>query len=159
MFHYTVLTFSLFLFWLLLSGLWDNSFLVLMGIVCALFAAWLEKILRQDTLTFDAKFAFLFPTYLVWLAWEIWKANVDTAKRIWLPGKYPISPTLDRLKMTQKTDIGQTVYTNSITITPGTISIDMEDDTVIVHALAAESIEDLKAGEMDRRITQLESKK
>ena len=159
MFHYLVLTFSLFLFWLLLSGYWDNSFLVIVGLACALFVGWLERKLRQNAISFDAKFAFLFPFYLVWLAWEIWKANIDTAKRIWLPHKFPISPSVAHLKMSQKTDMGKTVYANSITITPGTISIDMHNNTIIVHALAEEAIEDLQTGVMDKKITKLETVK
>ncbi len=158
--HFVVLVISLFAFWLLLSGFWDNSLLIFLGLVSSIFATWIETRCRKTSpLIFDIKFAFRFPLYIIWLCGQIWKANIDTAKRIWFPTKYPISPSLKKLKVSQSTDMGKTVYANSITITPGTVSMDIEDNTITVHALALESIKDLEAGTMDKKVTQLESSK
>ena len=52
--------------------------------------------------------------------------------------------------------MGKVIYANSITLTPGTVSVDLVGDEITVHALLRENIEDLQAGEMDRRICRLE---
>jgi len=77
-------------------------------------------------------------------------------KHIWL-GNTTISPTLKTIKASQKTDIGKVIYANSITLTPGTVTVNLEGDQIMVHALLRESIEGLQAGEMDRRVTRLEN--
>ena len=59
--------------------------------------------------------------------------------------------------MTQTTRLGKTIYANSITLTPGTVSVRFEEDgTLLVHALTADSMDELKDGEMDARVTGLE---
>lgn len=94
-------------------------------------------------------------TYIPWLLWEILKANLDVV-RIILHPSLPISPRLVTVRTSQKTAVGQVIYANSITLTPGTISLDLRDDTILVHALTSESAAGVKAGEMDRRVSRLE---
>ena len=157
--YFILLVVSLFSFWLLLSGYWDHSLILIMGIISSFFAAFIGlKIKQQNEFKLDLKFFTRFPNYLLWLAGQIWLANVDTAKRIWMPDKYPITPTLSDLKTTQLTGFGQTIYANSITITPGTVTVDIDNDILTVHALSHHSIAELKRGEMDSRVTKLESK-
>jgi multicomponent Na+:H+ antiporter subunit E len=93
--------------------------------------------------------------YYLWLVKEIIQANITVVKHIWL-GKKSISPTLKKIKISQKTDMGKVIYANSITLTPGTVAIDLVDDEIIVHALLFKDIESLETGEMDRRVTMLE---
>lgn len=93
--------------------------------------------------------------YYFWLIKEIIRANITVVKHIWLK-KQGISPTLKKIKISQKTDMGKVIYANSITLTPGTVAIDVADDEIIVHALHYKGIERLEAGEMDRRVTKLE---
>ena len=160
MLHFIFLVISLFSFWLLLSGFWNNSLLLILGLLSSLFAAFVGvKIKQQNEFKLDLGFFLRFPNYLIWLIGQIWASNVDTAKRIWLPHKFPITPTISTLKTTQATSFGRTVYANSITITPGTVSVDIDDDTLTVHALSHHSIVELEAGEMDARVTKLESKR
>ena len=87
---------------------------------------------------------------------EIIKSNLDVTKRILSP-TMPISPTLIRIPASQQTMVGQVTYANSITLTPGTISIDVDDGMIEVHALTRETAETLRTGEMDRRITAMET--
>lgn len=94
-------------------------------------------------------------TYWPWLLVEIVKANIDVAKRIVDP-KLPISPTMVRVRASQKTEVGRVIYANSITLTPGTVSVELEDDMIEVHALTAEGAAALEEGEMDRRVTAME---
>lgn len=93
--------------------------------------------------------------YYLWLIKEIIIANTTVVKHIWL-GNKSISPTLKKIKITQQTDMGKVIYANSITLTPGTVAIDIVDDEILVHALLAKDIESLEIGEMDRRVTLLE---
>jgi len=95
-------------------------------------------------------FAFYF-----WLIKEVVKSNITVVKHIWL-GNSSISPTLSTLKISQKTDMGKVIYANSITLTPGTVAIDLLGDEIIVHALLAKDIKSLEAGEMNRRVSLLE---
>ena len=94
-------------------------------------------------------------SYWPWLMAEIVRANVDVVRRI-LDPRLPISPTVLWVKASQHTDIGRVTYANSITITPGTLAMKLQEDEILVHALSREGAEALKAGEMDRRVTFLE---
>ncbi len=93
--------------------------------------------------------------FYCWLVGKIILSNIDVVKRIWL-GNKAISPCVARLPLSQKTDMGKVIYANSITLTPGTVSMDIEGATVLVHALTAENIAELKDGEMNRRVADLE---
>jgi len=93
--------------------------------------------------------------YLPWITREIIKSNIDVARRIWSP-ELPISPTIVTVPATQTTAMGLMIHANSITLTPGTLSIDVEPGMIEVHALSADSIPDLQSGEMDRRVSRLE---
>jgi multicomponent Na+:H+ antiporter subunit E len=96
------------------------------------------------------------PAFYAWLIKEIILANFLVVKHIWL-GNKSISPVLATITASQKTEIGKVIYANSITLTPGTVTVDLQGDQFTVHALLQESIEDLESGEMDRRVTQLEN--
>ena len=61
-----------------------------------------------------------------------------------------------RVKASQESGLGKVIYGNSITLTPGTITVDMEGDQIIVHALTQAGAEGVREGEMDRRVTALE---
>jgi multicomponent Na+:H+ antiporter subunit E len=90
--------------------------------------------------------------YLPWLLWQIVKANIQVA-RIILDPRLPISPRVIRVKTSQRGERAQVLYANSITLTPGTISLDVSLDTITVHALTEGIARDLESGEMDRKVT------
>ncbi len=93
--------------------------------------------------------------YLPWLILEVIKSNLDVAKIILSPS-LPISPRLIRVKGTQRTDVGLVTYANSITLTPGTITCDIRDGFLLVHALTAASAAGVESGEMDAKVTAME---
>ncbi len=93
--------------------------------------------------------------YTPWLLWQIVLANVDVARRILNP-KLPIAPRLIRIKAKQRSALGRTVFANSITLTPGTVSVDLEGDEIVVHALTAEAARELQQGAMNARVARLE---
>jgi multicomponent Na+:H+ antiporter subunit E len=94
-------------------------------------------------------------TYWPWLIKEIVKSAWDVSRIIMHP-RLPISPTLLSVKSTQKSDLGRTIFANSITLTPGTISVRVGRGEILVHALTAQTARGLSEGEMDRRVTELE---
>jgi multicomponent Na+:H+ antiporter subunit E len=94
--------------------------------------------------------------YWPWLLVEIAKSNIAVARAILHP-KLPISPTLVRVPASQRTDLGRVVFANSITLTPGTVSIQVDADAITVHALTAAAAHDLAEGRaMDRRVSRME---
>ena len=93
------------------------------------------------------------PIYTIWLFREIIKANIDTAKIIIFNNP---NPQNFRVKSSQKTEAGRVMYANSITLTPGTVTTQLENDVLEVHALSSDMAEDVKSGEMDKMVTWLE---
>lgn len=146
----------LFAFWLLLSG-YFVPFLMAIGLVCVIGVALFAR--RMDVVDGEGHPIHLGPralfSYWPWLAWEIVKSAWDVSKIIVNP-RLPISPTLVDVKATQKTDVGCAVFANSITLTPGTISVEVRRDRILVHALTRAAAEGLAAGDMDRRVTRFE---
>jgi len=75
---------------------------------------------------------FWFLVYLVVFIWECIKANFDVAYRVLHPAM-PIRPGIVKVKTTLKSDLAKTLLANSITMTPGTISVDIIDDFLYIH--------------------------
>lgn len=104
---------------------------------------------RDHTLTYRVLF------YVPWLLKEIVISNLTVA-RIVLGPKVRVSPCVIRVPATQKGEGVRVLFANSITLTPGTISMATEPDAIIVHALTREIADALLTGEMDRRVSALE---
>jgi multicomponent Na+:H+ antiporter subunit E len=141
-------------FWLILSGHF-TALLLGFGLLSVSLVIWLVR--RMDRV--DGQPCALRPStrlaaYLGWLLGQVVKANVDLARRIWHP-KLPIEPNWSRLDTQVETPLQKTLYANSITLTPGTLTTDVGDDHLMIHALSREGIEELRAGEMERRIRRL----
>lgn len=147
----------LYVFWLLLSG-YFVAFLLAAGAGCALAAVLLSR--RMDIIDHEGHPIHLswytFFSYWPWLVKEIIKSAWDVTRLILHP-RLPISPTLARFKPTQQSDLGLVIHANSITLTPGTISVEVDRDEFLVHALTREGAAALAGSEMDRRVTALES--
>lgn len=141
--------------WLLLSGLFKP---LLMGLAVAsvLLTLWLAGRMKiVDAETHPVWAALHYVPYWPWLSIEIVKSSIDVARRVLSPSM-PISPTVFEVRAGQKTTIGRVVYANSITLTPGTVTLDVDGDRLTVHALSEDTIEELLGGEMDRRVTRAE---
>ena len=149
------LTFSLSAFWLLMSGHYTPLILFL-GAISVGFVLYLTK--RMDSFdedTFEFKLKRRHFSYWSWLAKEIFKANLDVAKVILAPNM-KLSPRMLRVPTSQSSELGTVIYANSITLTPGTVSVDIEGDEIIVHALTQELMDGLTEGDMDKRVNYLE---
>jgi multicomponent Na+:H+ antiporter subunit E len=153
--HAISLALVLFALWLLLSSHYV-PLLIGLGALSVLLVVTIA--LRMGVVDREGHPIHLSPKALLywpWLAWEIVKSNVDVARRILSP-TLPISPTVIRLKASQKSELGKVIYANSITLTPGTVSIDIDGDKIEVHALTREAAQALRTGDMDRRVTRFE---
>ena len=157
MMHKAKLALVLACVWVLLSGIL-SPLLLGFGLASSLAVAWLAvRADRRDgePIPFALRLGRL-ARYLLWLAWEIVKSNVDVSRRILSPG-LPIAPAVRWLPASQRSELGRVVYADSITLTPGTLSIDLRDGWVEVHALNEESLDALERGlDMHDRVSRLE---
>ncbi len=157
MVHALSLSAVLFAVWLLLSG-HDSALLITFGALSALaVAAIARRMALVDREGHPLHLGWSAPGYWLWLVWQIIIWNLDVARRI-LDPRLPIDPTVIRLRTGQKTELGRVIYANSITLTPGTVTIDIEGDEVVVHALSGAAARDLETGEMDRRVSRMEGR-
>lgn len=151
------LSLSLAILWLLLSGHYE-PLLLAFGAVSVALVVYLSG--RMGLIDTEGQAIQLLPAairYWGWLAREIAKANLDVARRVLSP-RLPISPRVVDVKTSQKTDVGRVTFANSITLTPGTVSLEVSENIIKVHALSREGAEDLAGGEMDQRVTSVEER-
>nr|WP_225444419.1 Na+/H+ antiporter subunit E [Pseudomarimonas arenosa] len=145
----------LLVFWLLLSGLY-TPFLIGAGVGTALFATWFGRRLSVvDPEGQPFQLGWRIFVYWLWLAGEVAKSSLTVA-RIVLHPKLPISPSLVRFKASQSTDLGRVIHANSITLTPGTLSIHCNAEEFLVHGLTREGAEGCVNSAMDRWVSRCE---
>lgn len=123
----------LFILWLLLTWSLDWQDIAV-GLIFSLITVLLlsDIFLQKVTRLVNPIRIFWFIIYIPCLLWEIIKANFDVAYRVLHPA-LPIHPGIVKVKTTLKTDMGQTFLANSITLTPGTLTVDIIDDHLYVH--------------------------
>ncbi|WP_420405087.1 Na+/H+ antiporter subunit E [Nisaea sp.] len=158
--HILSLGASLAAFWMLLSGSisLDHKLVLGLGVASLILCVWLA--IRMDRIDGNPVSVNLRPSlvrYWLWLAKEIGKANIDVAKIVLSP-KMELSPRMIRVKASQQTDVGLATFANSITLTPGTVSVDIDDEDILVHAITDEMARGLMESDMDARVTAVEAK-
>lgn len=157
MLHSVSLLIALYLFWLLLSG-YFTPFLMAAGAGSALAVVWFAR--RMAVVDAEGHPIQLGPRALVYWPWlfkEIVKSAWDVSRLI-LDPRLPISPTLVRFKPGQRTQVGLVLHANSITLTPGTITIEAGPDEFLVHGLTRSGAEGVVDSEMDRRVSACEGR-
>lgn len=147
--------------WLSLSGPYTvHGWLIFafgvvsVGFVWRLYVA-LDRAAGGGSEFFRASAWLRLPRFLVAFTLKVAAANLHTTKLILSP-KIELHPRLRRVAASQKTFFGQVLYANFITLTPGTITLDLRDDELLVYALDAESEADVVDGSMDRDVLRLE---
>lgn len=145
---------ALFAFWLALSGHY-TVFLIGLGALSAVLCAYLAVKLRIVDETFAFHLLARAIAYWPWLVWEIVKSAWSVSRKV-LDPRLPISPTMLRVKAGQKTQVGIATYANSITLTPGTLTVGVEGSDLMVHALDSSGADDLETGRMDARVSRFE---
>lgn len=140
--------------WLLLSGHY-TALIMSLGVVSVLTVTWFFW--RMDRVDGELGVLPVRPRllyYLGWLMWQVVLSNIDLVRRIWDPA-LPIRPTWQRLDIKLSSNLAKTLYANSITLTPGTLTTDVREDHFMVHSLSPDGIEDLRKGGMEHQVQRL----
>ena len=147
---------SLLLLWLLLSGHYTMLLLTLGGLSVALVTviALRMEVVDQEGQPLNLNLWRLL-LYWVWLLGEIIKADIRVC-RIILSPSLPIKPVVVRHRLQHNSNMARVLYANSVTLTPGTLTIDVDQDTIEVHALTEEQAADVIRGTMAKRSCQVE---
>jgi multicomponent Na+:H+ antiporter subunit E len=142
--------------WLLWSGHFE-PFMLLLGLVSCLLSVWICRRMRiVDSEGAPVQLGIRpFTNYAPWLAWEIVKSNIEVTKII-LSRKMKLQRNLVEVGANPKSELGLVILANSITLTPGTVSVSVDDDKILVHALSLADAEEDLSGDMERRVRQLE---
>jgi multicomponent Na+:H+ antiporter subunit E len=144
------------LLWIALSGYFDVIHLLFGAVSVTLVALVATRHLAPDTGPLLAGVGRLvrLAVYSPWLVGQVVVANWDVLLRV--VGTRPIEPLVVRVRPELKTEFGAVALANSITLTPGTVTIEIEDGTFIVHAIAPPAGRTLKEGTMIRRIRRID---
>ncbi|MBD5539801.1 MAG: Na+/H+ antiporter subunit E [Lachnospiraceae bacterium] len=134
-----------FLFWVIFNGQLTLEIGIIGIFVAALLYAFICKFMgwspKKDLLLMQYT-GFMF-CYLFVLIWEIIKANMDTVKMIFT-SRYEREPVLVTFHTALKSPVLRVILANSITLTPGTITVSLEGDTFVVHALDKDFVEGIE---------------
>lgn len=145
----------LFCFWLLLSGHYTEMLITIGALCSAAVAALAWRMRIADAEGHPIQLLGRAFIYWPWLIVEIVKSALRVA-RIIIDPRLKISPTLVRVRATQKSALGVNIYANSITLTPGTISVEVHGHDIVVHAIERDGADSLEEGDMDRHVTAFE---
>jgi len=153
--HAVSLALVLAILWMLLSGFFVP---LLLGLGIASIVVVILIARRMDVVDHEGQplhLSWRIVFYWVWLIKEILVSAIHVSGVI-LKGKMPIQPAMLDIKATQRSEMGNVIFANSITLTPGTVTVDLQGDELTVHALTAEAEADLLTGDMDGRVTRLQ---
>ncbi len=140
--------------WLLWSGLFKPLLLGLGAFSCLLVTYLTHRLGYTDHKEFKVNFNLRFLGYWAWLGKEVVRSSLEVA-RVILDPRLPISPRIVEIQATARHPVDQVILGNSITLTPGTIALDVRDGVLQVHTLTQKGADELMSGEMDRRIAAL----
>jgi multicomponent Na+:H+ antiporter subunit E len=143
--------------WLLWSGIYKPLLLAL-GLFSCLLTIYIKHRMEYfQTEVFALQFGRRLIGYWLWLAKEVIKSSLDVARIIVSPS-LPISPQVLTIKASSENPVDQATLANSITLTPGTLALDVYKGEITVHALTKAGADELRKNEMDRRIQALREK-
>ena len=148
-----VLSLAVFLgaLWWLLSGQ-AKPLLLGFGVLSVAFVAWLAR--RMEVVDHESHPVHLSSSlarFWVLLVREITVSNIEVVRAILSPGP-PIQPHFLRVRTRQQSDLGKAILANSITLTPGTVTVDVQGDELLVHALTEASGRAVEEGHLDRAV-------
>lgn len=156
--YYFILACILALFWILLSG-HISVLLLSLGLVSVVLVIWMvSRMDSKDKAPVRMLFTIEMLSYFGWLLWQVVISNIDVVRRIWDPS-LSINPACRKINVSIKDPLIKTIYANSITLTPGTVTTEVGENYFIVHALNAKGLDELEEGEMQRRLIRLEQNK
>lgn len=145
----------LFLFWLLLSGRYEPAYLA-MGLIASVVVAGLHA--RQPGPPNPTIPLIRFLLYLPWLFYQILLSNLHTSYLILHP-RLPIAPRFLRYQTRLQDPAAVALLAQSITLTPGTVTVEVAEGELVIHSLDEASAEDLTGGRLEREIAWVFKKK
>ena len=152
-----ILVLGLIALWLLLSGYWDKAVLMGFGAFSIAITLWFSE--QAEIVDREGVPTSVFPRifgYMFWLVFEIGKANLQVTREVLRP-QMKLAPKMIRVRADQRSDLTRTIFANSVTLTPGTVTVDVREDSLLIHALD-ESFADVEAIEaMGIKATRLET--
>ena len=142
--------------WIVFSGKFD-AFHIILGALSSLFITAISGnfYFTNRSKTMGARIGELLrlPGYALWLLWQIVLSNIHILKLALTPGDIKeLTPSLIRIKTKLKTDFGKYALANSITLTPGTITIEVDDDTMLIHSISKVTAEGVKDDTMEKKV-------
>lgn len=146
------------LLWLGMSGVY-KPLMYMLGAGSVVFVVWMSR--RMDVVGVEHNpvlYSWRLPIYWLWLLWEIIKSNIEVSRAALSPGDL-VRPSVVRVPMKLNSAVGKVTYANSVTLTPGTVTLLLEEDHLEAHALLESSAASLRSGEMERKIAWLENHK
>ncbi|TVP84969.1 MAG: Na+/H+ antiporter subunit D [Acholeplasmataceae bacterium] len=148
---------SLLIFWLILAARFDWTTIIAGFFVSLLIVFYnLDLIFNNQeatTLTVRALKALIVLVFV--LVFNVIKANFQVAKIVLSP-KMPIHPGFKTIRQPLKKELNQALFGNAITLTPGTLTVDMNQDEIIIHGLRVEHIQDVQGSRMEQAFIRLE---
>jgi len=150
-----LLTFLLLLgTWIIFSGVLD-AFHLGLGVICCGLVAWLstDLLFKDASRSLGARLGEVgrFIGYAGWLLWQVVLANIHVFKLAFSQKERATRPRLIRFRTTLKSDFARYVFANSITLTPGTVTLSVVGDEFVVHAID-KAVADELPGEMEKRV-------
>ena len=139
----------LFSLWLGLSGHLEALLLLLGAASTALVVSIALRMDSVDQERHAAHVPLRLLRFWVYLIGKVIIANLHVIRCIVMPGK-TISPQLFTVPLPQQSDLGRVIYANSVTLTPGTLTLRVSNDCLLVHALTREAASKLQSGDMAR---------
>lgn len=142
--------------WLLWSGQFKPLLLALGAFSCLLVGYLTQRMGYFDNEVFALRFGLRLFSYCVWLAKQVVRSSIEVA-RVVLDPRLPISPQVVEIKASADHPVDLAILGNSITLTPGTLALDVHRGRIQVHCLTRAGADGLMSGEMDRRVAALRS--
>lgn len=154
-----IIFFLLLFFWSIIDGKLTVESIIL-GTAASIIIIYLNRDIMftiDDGGPVTLRYLWHYSTLIAVLVVEIVKSNINVAKIVLNP-KMPIEPSFVRVPVRFKKDFNKVLYGNVVTLTPGTLTVDIDEDEYIIHALTKEAAEGLHGSELEKHVLLLEEK-
>ncbi len=143
-------------FWLVLSEHYEPLLLILgaLSVLLVCWLTWRAALDQQHAVT--PAFALRLPRLVLWLGWKVLLSAFAVVCKVWSP-RLVLRPVVASIPTQEIPEVSRVAYANAITLTPGTLSLDVGDDHIEVHSLEMTGIDELREGAMLSRVRRMEA--
>lgn len=143
-------------FWLALSGHYTTPLLTV-GMASVALVVWISNRMEIVDEEQPIHITFSLPRYALWVVVQMLIAAARVARLVWSP-RPALRPVVGTVPAQGTSHLVQAIYANSITLTPGTLALNVDDEGIEVHSLRPASLDELRQGAMLSRVRRLESR-